>query len=120
MDRKLSIYTDYRDQAGIHEFEHIRRCLRNLIKYIPMTCIRYDTSFTDEILSSEWKESELENDDLKNYKAKAEFYIRQHQDNQAIAKLHSNVPLSREDIQSLERILWQELGTKQNYEAEYG
>ena len=27
----------------------------------------------DEVLSTEWNESELENDDLKNYKAKAEY-----------------------------------------------
>ena len=61
-----------------------------------------------------------ENDDLKNYKAKAEFYIRQHQDNAAIAKLKGNIPLSSEDIKSLESVLWKEIGTKQEYEAEYG
>ena len=34
----------------------------------------------DALLSVDWKESELESDQLKNYKEKAEFYIRQHQD----------------------------------------
>ena len=68
----------------------------------------------------EWNESELENDDLKNYKAKAEFYVRQHQDNEAIAKLKSNKPLTSADIKRLEDILWSEIGTKQDYEAEYG
>ncbi len=68
----------------------------------------------------EWKESELENDDLKNYKAKAEYYVRQHQDNAVIQKLKSNVPLTGEDVKVLEGILWSEVGTKQEYEAEYG
>ncbi len=68
----------------------------------------------------EWNDSELENDDLKNYKAKAEFYIRQHQDNAVIAKLKSNQPLTADDIRVLEGILWSEVGTKQDYEAEYG
>ena len=68
----------------------------------------------------DWNESELENDDLKNYKAKAEFYVRQHMDNAAIAKLKSNVPLTAEDVQALEKILWSEVGTKADYEAEYG
>ena len=36
----------------------------------------------------------LGNDDLKNYKAKAEYYVRQHQDNEVIAKLKSNKPVS--------------------------
>ena len=79
-----------------------------------------DTNFTDEILSMEWKESELESDDLKNYKAKAEFYVRQHQDMAVISKLKSNIPLTEKDVEMLEDIMWKELGTKQEYEAEYG
>ena len=68
----------------------------------------------------EWKESELENDDLKNYKAKAEFYVRQHQDNPAIAKLRSNIPLTDDDVKELENILWSQVGSRQDYEAELG
>lgn len=112
--------TDYVDNAGINEFEEIREKLRDLMKYLPHPNIRYDTNFTDEILSTEWNESELENDELKNYKAKAEYYIRQHQDNIAIAKLKTNHPLTSTDIASLEEILWQEIGTKQDYEQEIG
>lgn len=78
----------------------------------------YITNFDDEILSMDWHESELENDDPKNYKVKAEFYVRQHQDEPAIAKLRSNVPLTPEDVKELETILWSEVGTKQDYEAE--
>ena len=114
------LHTSYFDDAGINELEHIRKELRDLVKYIPRGGPTYVTHFDDEILSVEWQESELESDDLKNYKAKAEFYVRQHQDNTAIAKLKSNQPLSKEDIKSLEKILWSEVGTKADYEAEYG
>lgn len=112
--------TDYVEQAGIAEFEEIRERLRNLIKYIPKNIVRYDTNFEDDLLSIEWKDSELENDELKNYKAKAEYYIRQHQDNIAIAKLKTNQPLTATDIETLEEILWREVGTKQDYENEFG
>ena len=114
------LHTDYLDTADINDFEHIRESLRDLIKYIPIVKVRYDTDFDDEILSMEWKESELENDDLKNYKAKAEYYVRQHQDNEVISKLKNNIPLKASDIDVLEDILWSEIGTKQDYEAEYG
>ena len=114
------LHTDYVETAGINEFEHIRENLRDLIKYIPVSKTHYDTNFDDEILSVDWKESELENDDLKNYKAKAEFYVRQHMNDAVIAKLKSNVPLTAEDVQALEKALWSEVGTKQDYEAEYG
>ncbi|MCI8327450.1 MAG: DEAD/DEAH box helicase family protein [Lachnospiraceae bacterium] len=112
--------TDYIERAGMDEFEEIREKLRNLMKYIPKNNIRYDTNFEDDLLSMEWKESELENDELKNYKAKAEFYIRQHQDNLVIAKLKTNKPLMDTDIEALEAILWKEVGTKQDYESEFG
>lgn len=114
------LHTDYIENAGINEFEKIREQIRDLIKYIPKGGDVYYTNFDDEILSVDWNESELDNDDLKNYKAKAEFYVRQHQDNEAIAKLRNNVPLTQNDIKKLEEILWSELGTKQDYEAEYG
>lgn len=114
------LHTDYIDNAGIDEFEHIRISLRNLMKYLPQGIIKYNTDFTDEILSTEWNDSELENDELKNYKAKAEFYVRQHQDNIAIAKLKTNQPLTEMDVESLEQILWNEVGSKDDYEKEYG
>ncbi|WP_325228478.1 DEAD/DEAH box helicase family protein [Oscillibacter sp.] len=118
MDKLL--HTNYLETAGACELERIREELRDLMKYIPVERLRYDTNFDDEILSMEWKEAELENDDLKNYKAKAAFYVRRHQDEAAIAKLRGNVPLTEEDVAALERILWSEVGTKQDYEAELG
>ncbi|MHC1722184.1 MAG: DEAD/DEAH box helicase family protein [Aminipila sp.] len=114
------LHTDYVETAGINEFEHIRQNLRHLMKYIPKASVRYDTDFEDSILSKEWKESELDEDELKNYKAKAEYYVRQHQDNIVIAKLKTNKPLTSDDVISLERILWSEIGTREDYEEEYG
>ncbi len=114
------LHTDYLERAGIADFEAIRENLRDLMKYIPTGKLLYTTNFDDEILDINWHESELENDDLNNYKAKAEYYVRQNQDQVAIKKLHSNLPLTATDIASLEKILWSELGTRQDYEAEYG
>jgi len=112
--------TDYIDRAGIEDFEYIRENLRNLMKYMPHNKLRYDTDFTDDILDVNWNEAELDNDELKNYKAKAEHYIRQHQDNIVIAKLRTNQPLTALDITALEDILWKQIGTKEDYEHEYG
>lgn len=114
------LHTDYLENAGINEFEHIREKIRDLMKFVKNKHNIYHTNFDEEILSIDWKESELENDDLKNYKAKAEYYVRQHQDNEVIAKLKGNVPLTNADVQTLEEILWNEIGTKDDYEAEYG
>ena len=114
------LHTDYVEKAGINDFEHIREKLRDLMKYIPYSGVTYTTNFTDEVLSMDWKESELENDDLKNYKEKVEFYIRQHQDTGAIAKLKGNFPLTKEDVSELEQLLWNQLGSKEDYEKQCG
>ena len=114
------LHTDYLERAGINEFEEIREKLRNLMKYIPKHMVIYDTNFDDQLLAMEWNESELENDDLKNYRTKAEYYVRQHPDHLAIAKLRTNIPLNKHDIASLESILWSEIGSREEYEAEYG
>ncbi len=114
------IHTDYIVNAGINEFECIRKNLRELIKYIPKGGPKYTTNFIDDIIGKEIKPAEIENDDLKNYKMKAEYYVRQNQDQIAIKKLRTNLPLTKADIASLEKVLWSELGTKADYEAEYG
>lgn len=114
------LHSDYLEHAGMDEFEEIREKLRDLMKYLPKTGVTYVTDFADELLLTEWNESELENDELKNYKAKAEYYIRQHPDTAAIAKLKKNQPLTGQDVASLEEILWHEVGTKRDYEQEFG
>lgn len=115
------LHTNYLENSGINEFEEIRENLRNLMKYLPHKTLKYDTHFEDDILSVTWHESELESEDLKNYKAKIEYYIVKHQqDDQVILKLKTNKPLNAEDIKNLESILWNELGTRQDYFSEFG
>ena len=115
------LHTNYVEKAEINELEYVREELRGLMKYVPVTSqTKYVTDFDDAILSQEWHDSELDNDELANYKAKAEYYIRQHQDTSVIAKLKSNKPLTDTDIKALEDILWRELGTREDYEKEYG
>ena len=115
------LHNAYLERAGVIDYENIRIKLRDLIKYIPPDeRPRYDTNFTDDVLSTEWNESQLDNDDLANYKKKVNFYITQNQNIPAIAKLKGNLPLTPQDVATLESILWNELGTKEQYDAQYG
>ena len=114
------LHTDYLETANVNDFEYIRENLRHLMKYIPVTDVKYDTNFSDDILSVEWHDSDLENDDLKNYKLKAEYYIRQNAQNRVIGKIKRNIKLTKDDVQELEKILWSEVGSKEDYEREYG
>ena len=114
------LHNDFLERAGIADYEDLRIRLRDLIKFIPeQSRVRYDTDFTDVILSLDRHDSQLDNDDLAQYKKKVDYYILQHQSIPAIAKLKGNQPLTGEDVQVLERILWNELGTKEQYDALY-
>lgn len=113
--------TDYLDNADIEILEKIRLALRDLIKFIPRREKPvYITTLDDQILSKEWHDAELENDDLEDYKAKAEYYVIEHQNDKVITKLKENVPLTGDDVKELERILWNVIGTRQDYISEYG
>ncbi len=108
------------ENAEVKDFEYIRLRIRDLIKYIPKVDVRYDTNFTDDILSSDWNEAELVSGDLQNYRAKAEYYLRKHVDNAVITKLKSNEPLTAQDVRALEEIFWSEIGTEEEYRETYG
>lgn len=115
------VHNDYLQRAGVMDYEDVRENLRNLVKFLPdKERYRYDTDFKDDVLAIEMRVSRLNNDNLVQYRKKVSFYILQHQDIPAIAKLKGNKPLTPDDVRALEHILWNELGTKEQYDEQYG
>ena len=90
------------------------------MKYIQGHNKHYDTNFSDDILDISIHTPDAVYRPLENYKKKAEYYVRTHQDMATIAKLKSNQPLTKHDLEILEEVLWSEVGTKEQYEKEYG
>ena len=115
------LHTDYIAKGGINEFENIRTKLRDLMKYIEFEPqAKYETNFADTVTGVEENSSDMGQDYLVNYKKKVNYYIREHENNPAIAKLKTNKPLTKDDVAELEKILWGELGTKEEYQKEFG
>jgi len=107
--------------ATIIDHEEVRLALRDLIKFIEKQQARdYYTNFADEVLSIKESEAEYGVSVFENYRKKVDKYIREHQDHIAIFKLKNNKPLTRQDFGELEKILWGELGTKEDYYKEFG
>ena len=109
------------EEATLMDLDGVREALRDLVKFIE-TVERpiYYTNFTDMIISAEKGSSIYVANDLQNYKKKVTFCLKEHQDNLAVYKLRQNKKLTSSDIQELERVLWNELGTKEEYQKEYG
>lgn len=112
---------EFWDDATIMDIEAVREALRDLIKFIDRIKQKiYYTNFTDSIVDMQEGEAIYNSNDLKNYKKKVEYYLKEHKDKLAIYKLRQNKKLNATDLAELERILWQELGTKTDYEKEFG
>jgi type I restriction enzyme R subunit len=111
---------EFWQEVDIFELEQVRVALRDLLKLIPKEDVRnFYTPFEDEVLSVREYETEFSVNDLKNYKQKVEEYLRTHNDDMVVHKLRNNLDLSHDDIEHLEKILWGELGTKEEYKKEY-
>lgn len=109
--------------AGVDviQLEEVREAMRGLIRFLEKERRRpLYTDFTDEIVS--WRENPGDYlvNELHSYRKKVDQYIRDNQNHLAIHKLRTNRPLTKEDFLSLEKILWKELGTREDYEREFG
>ena len=112
---------DYLRRADLETYEHIRTELRDLMKYIPLDRrMPVFTDFADESGDSEWHPSEGGGEYLTSYREKAEHYLKTHENTPVIQKLKTNLPLTADDIKELETILWNDVGTKQDYSKEIG
>ena len=118
------IHTDaFWDANDILLFEKIRRELRDLIRFLDEgggEQKRIVTRLTDPITDSQEGEQLEAAYDFEDYRAKVNRYVNEHGDTLSIYKLTHNIPLSMGDYQELERVLTSELGSKEDYEREFG
>ena len=111
---------EFWENADIFEINEVRQALRELIKYLEKDKQQiYYTKFKDIILSEETNTSIYNVNDLKNYKKKVEHYLKEHQDELVIYKIRNNKKITNEDLEHLENIMFNELGTKSDYEREF-
>ncbi|GIN09425.1 DEAD/DEAH box helicase [Shouchella clausii] len=112
---------EFWENADIFELEHVRETLRDLVKFIEKEKQKmYFTNFKDQVLEVKESGPLFHTNDLQNYKKKVHHYLQEHRDELAIHKLRHNKKLTEQDLHSLETILWNELGTKEDYEKDFG
>lgn len=110
--------------ADLFQFEEVRKELRDLVILLDrITTKIYYTDFRDEIV--DYGEHETgENFKIVNkfekYNKRVEKYLDEYKNDDVIQKLKNNIPLTMYDIKYLEKILWEDLGTKEEYEKTYG
>lgn len=104
-------------------FEKTRRELRDLMKFLvddidPMKPIF--TKLADPILEVREGEKLDPAYDFEDYQKKVNRYVNEHSNAMVIHKLTHNIPLTEGDYKELERVLTRELGSREDYQREYG
>ena len=97
---------DFWKEASILDLEYVREALRELIKYIETgKVLLIYSDFEDNIV--DYKEGEVLQslNDLKDYKKKVEYYLKEHLDNLSVYKLRHNKKLTKSELAELERVL---------------
>lgn len=112
---------EFWESADIFELDEVRETLRDLIKFLEKEKQKiYYTNFQDEVIEVKENGPMFHVNDLQSYRKKVEHYLIQHKDQMVIYKLNHNKPLTSQDVKVLEDILWKELGTREDYEKDYG
>ena len=103
-------------------FEKVREELRGLMKFLDRNPQKKPiiTRLTDPIFAQQEGVLLEQAYDFEDYRDKVNRYIGEHGDTLAIYKLTHNIKLSLGDYQTLERVFTSELGSKEDYEREFG
>lgn len=104
--------------------ENVRCEIRDLIKFLDRDT-RFDvyTHFEDELNLEGVQEKDLipTYTSMQAYRDRVESYIRKNKDHLVIHKIQSNQPITKDELALLEKLLFEgELGTKADYQREYG
>ena len=100
----------------IEKLESLREDIRDLMQFIEVGGHKpIDVDIDDETEPSGYDD---DNGiiDIRTYREKVIDYLLEHSDNEVIHKIQRLEPINAEDLKVLEKILWEELGTKSEYE----
>ena len=101
-------------EPSVERLETLREDIRDLMKFLDDSePITYLTRFSDEEVELEGTGAGLF--DIRTYREKVIDYLAAHSDNPVITKIKNLEQLTPSDLEELEFILWNELGTKNDY-----
>lgn len=104
----------YWRNLSLDKLEHIRIELRDLMKYLAEdTSGQTFTVDIDDFIEDMGAAESIPS--IKTYKQKVIDYLMEHSDSPVIQKIRQLEPITSQDIDALEKILWHELGSHDDY-----
>lgn len=110
---KAVVGNEFWDNPQLNKLEQYREDMRELLVYLKESVRPVDIDVTDMVIGEGFEDSPLI--DIRTYKEKVIDYLGEHMDNETIRKIRNLEPITKDDLAELERILWHELGTQEEY-----
>ena len=107
---------EYWNSVDARELENMRIQVRDLMQFLEgADRVKINVDISDIIEESPFHPDET-SIDIRTYREKVIDYLAEHSDSPAIKKIHNLEPINSSDLNELERILWHELGTREDYQ----
>lgn len=106
----------YWDSPTIESLESLRAAVRELMVFLDSVgnAKKFDVHISDEVLPN--GENTYISIDIRTYKQKVIDYLLEHSNNPVVKKIKNLEKINANDLKELEHILWNELGSKADYE----
>lgn len=120
-----AVQTDeFWQQISLKRLEQVRIDLRDLIKFIdkekqPIIYTNFEDTIHEHLVTEKFILKTYSK--MQSYRDRVEDFIRKNKDFMVIHKLQNNVPITHDEINQLEHMLFDgDLGSKDDYRREYG
>lgn len=116
LDEVLSVH--FWESKSLGSLERVRKELRDLIQYLDGGTA--GQTFTINVKDTfEEDNSNVNIAPIRTYRRRVEEYLKEHlPDDDVLQKIYHLEPLLEQDISRLEQIFWEELGSKEEFEAQ--
>ena len=113
---KALVSDQFWSSPSVERMEVIREEVRDLMKYLESgKKVQIDVDIQDETESSGYQD-DGGGFDIRTYREKVLDYLAAHSDSPVLRKIQRMEQINASDLKELEHILWDELGTKEDYE----
>ena len=111
---KTVTQNEFWENITVARLEDLRNQVRDLIRFLPREIVDpIRTNFDDKI---QLKRGQHLTPQFKNYKQRVIDYLAENVESPVIHKIRNVIPLTGDDLKELQRILWEELGSKDDYD----
>ncbi len=96
--------------------ERLRESLRGLMRFLEGRGRKLIDVDIKDVITGSPLPGKLPPIDIRTYRQKVMDYLKEHIDSPVISKIHHLEPVTEADLRELERIMWSELGSREDYE----